>query len=66
VKASGTIFLSVSSASTTAMDNDNKSNNNNKKRRVDIVVVDNVQVSYQQWLNHDEDFLVMQALSDHW
>jgi hypothetical protein len=28
------------------MDNDNKSNSNNKKKRGDIVMVDNVQVSY--------------------
>jgi hypothetical protein len=45
------------------MDNYNKSTNKNKKRRVDIVVSDNLQLLYQQWLHHDEGFLVVQALS---
>jgi surface protein len=45
------------------MDNDNKSTNKIKKRRVDIVVSDNLQLLYQQWLHHDDGVLVVHALS---
>jgi hypothetical protein len=45
------------------MYNANISNNYYKKRRLDVGMVGNVQVSYQQWFNHDDGILVVHTLS---
>jgi hypothetical protein len=37
--------------------------NNNKMSRVHIVMIDNLQLLYQQWSHHDEFILVMRTLS---